>query len=336
MIVDAHNHVIPKAIVSLLEADAETFGVTVDKTGELGRLVHREGFAYPMFKEFLDPAEKVRKLDEHGFDKAVISPSPTLFFYRIDGERSADFVRALNEEIATFVSFAPDRLIGMGTLPMQSPEASIKEIDYLVDVLGIRSVMIGTHIDGVQLADPSLRSVLRHAAERDVFILTHPYYFGSKPGLEPYYLTNLIGNPLDTTVMAAHLIFSGVMEEIPGLKICLSHAGGFAPYQIGRLVHGASVRPEAKTTKVSPKDLLKRFYFDTITHDPAALRYLVDFAGADHVLIGTDIPFDMADLKPFETLREAGLSADEHNKIVGGNAIRLCTTENVRRIQNAG
>ncbi|WHS33902.1 amidohydrolase family protein [Brucella sp. NM4] len=335
MIVDAHNHVIPESIISYLEKDAETFGVGVDGTGDSRRLVHREGFAYPMFGEFLDPFEKVRKLDERGLDMAVISPSPTLFFYRIAGERNAEFVRLLNEQIAAFVRSAPGRLIGMGTLPMQSVEASISEIDYLVDELGIRSVMIGTHIDGVQLADPSLRPVLRHAASRGVFILTHPYYFGSKPGLEPYYLTNLIGNPLDTTVMAAHLIFSGTMDEIPDLKICLSHGGGFAPYQIGRLVHGWKVRSETKTTTTSPKELLRRFYFDTITHDAEALRYLIDFAGADQVLVGTDIPFDMADPDPIRTLADIGLDERSKQKITAGNAINLCAPVNIRRLANA-
>lgn len=336
MIVDAHNHVIPESIITYLEKDVDTFGVTIGGSGDSRRLIHREGFAYPMFSEFLDPVEKVRKLDERGLDMAVISPSPTLFFYRILDERNAEFVRLLNEEIAAFVRSAPDRLIGMGTLPMQSPEASIAEIDYLVDSLGIRSVMIGTHIDGVQLADPSLRPVLRHAAARGVFILTHPYYFGSKPGLEPYYLTNLIGNPLDTTVMAAHLIFSGAMEEIPDLKICLSHGGGFAPYQVGRLVHGWNVRPETKTPALSPKELLKRFYFDSITHDPQALRYLVDFAGADHVLLGTDIPFDMADLDPMKTISEAGITEQDRARILSGNAIELCSAITPRRLANAG
>jgi len=334
MIVDAHNHVIPQGTVAQLEKDVEGFGVKVEGSGDSRRLVHREGFAYPMFKEFFDPAEKVRKLDASGFDKAVISPSPTLFFYRIDGGKNTEFVRGLNEEIASFVRYAPNRLIGMGTLPMQSAEASIAEIDYLVDQLGIRAVMIGTHIDGVQLADPTLRPVLRHAADRDIFILTHPYYFGSKPGLEPYYLTNLIGNPLDTTIMAAHLIFGGVMEELPGLKLCLSHGGGFAPYQIGRLVHGWGVRPETKTTSVSPKELLKRFYFDTITHDPEALRYLVEFAGADHVLMGTDIPFDMADPAPLQTLKNAGLSEQDYDLINGGNALRLCSMANTRSLED--
>lgn len=335
MIIDAHNHVIPQAVVSYLKEEAAIFGVSVDGSGPERRLVHKEGFAYSLFGEFLEPQEKVSKLDERHLDAAVISPSPTLFFYRVEAKRNAEFVRLLNDEIAAFVRSAPDRLIGMATLPMQSPDAAIAELDYIVDKLGMRSVMIGTHIDGVQLADPSLRPVLKHAAARGVFILTHPYYFGSKPGLEPYYLTNLIGNPLDTTVMAAHLIFSGVMEEIPDLKICLSHGGGFAPYQIGRLVHGWKVRSEAKTVGHSPKQLLKRFYFDTITHDPQALRYLIDFAGAEHVLMGTDIPFDMADPDPAGTLADIGLDHRSAHRITAGNAIDLCAATNFGSLANA-
>ncbi len=176
--------------------------------------------------------------------------------------------------------------------------------------------------------------MLQKAADLGVFILTHPYYFGAKPGLEPYYLTNLIGNPLDTTVMAAHLIFGGVMEEIPHLKICLSHGGGFAPYQIGRLVHGQNVRKEAQTTGIPPKELLKRFYFDTITHDPEALRFLVSLVGADHVLLGTDIPFDMADLAPLKTLRAAGIEAAELELISGKNAIDLVGAPVVKGLLN--
>jgi aminocarboxymuconate-semialdehyde decarboxylase len=324
MIVDAHNHVIPRSIVDLLTSSPEPFGVTTDNSSGAVRMIHREGFAYPLFDEFVEPAEKLRQLDQRGFDKAVISPSPTLFFYRIEGARNAEFVRRVNEEVAAFAAVDPTRMLAMGTLPMQSPEASIAELDHLVNELGIRSVMIGCHIDGVQLAAPQFRDVLRRAEELDVFILAHPYYFGAKPGLEDYYLTNLIGNPLDTAVMAAHLIFGGVMDELPELKICLSHAGGFVPYQIGRLVHGWNVRREAKTTTSSPKDLLRRFYFDTITHDSAALQYLIGFAGEQHVLLGTDLPFDMADVTPVSTLRGIdGLSEEAFALISGGNALRL-------------
>ncbi len=323
MIVDAHNHVIPQAIVESLNEDREIFGVKIEATAAGRKVSHREGFAYPLFEEFLTPANKLAAMDRRGIDVTVISPSPTLFFYRTESDANARFVRSLNLAIAEFVDSAPDRLIGMGTLPMQSPEASLAELDFLVGSLGMKSVMIGTHIDGVQLADARFRPVLRRASELGVFILTHPYYFGSKAGLEPYYLTNLIGNPLDTTVMAAHLIFGGVMEELPNLKICLSHAGGFAPYQVGRLVHGNLVRPEAQTTKLPVKELFKRFYFDSITHDPQALGYLVSVVGADHVLLGTDIPFDMADIEPTRTLRESGIGDNAIEKICSRNALTL-------------
>ncbi|MBZ7924177.1 amidohydrolase [Ensifer adhaerens] len=322
MIVDMHNHIIPQASINRLLADVETFGVAID--ADAGRIAHREGFAYPLFREFIDPIEKLRQLDERGFDKAVISPSPTLFFYRAEARRNVEFVRQLNEDIAAFAAQGEGRLLGMGTLPMQSPEDSVAELDYLVDHLGIRSVMIGTHIDGVQLSAPQFRPVLKHAADRGVFVLLHPYYFGSKPGLEDYYLTNLIGNPLDTAVAAAHLIFSGVMEELPKLKICLSHGGGFIPYQVGRLVHGQLVRKEAQTTRLSAKQLLRRFYFDTITHDVQALKFLLDLVGPEQVLLGTDIPFDMADLAPMSALNAIeGLSDTARSLVAGGNALRL-------------
>lgn len=324
MIVDAHNHVIPAAIVAHLAENEEPFGVKVDRSGAATRLVHREGFAYPLFEEFLTPAEKIAKLDARGLDAALISPSPTLFFYRIAPEAEAAFARRVNDEIAAFAATAPDRLRPMGTLPMQSPDHALAELERITGELGMRAIMIGCHIDGAALSEAKFRPVLRRAAELGVLILTHPYYFGTKPGLEKYYLTNLVGNPLDTAVMAADLIFGGVMDELPDLKICLSHGGGFLPYQIGRLVHGQKVRREAQTITSSPKDLLKRFYFDTITHDAGALAYLIDLVGAEHVLLGTDIPFDMADETPLRTLDAVpGLSPEDRERITGRNAWRL-------------
>ncbi|CEJ13449.1 Amidohydrolase [bacterium YEK0313] len=327
MIVDVHNHVIPGPVVRLFEEVPEPFGVKVERAGGATRLVHREGFAYPLFDEFVDPAVKLRELDRRGLDAAVISPSPTLFFYAIDPDAEAAFVRRVNDEIATFSSASPHRLRPMGTLPMQSPDHALAEMQRIVDEHGMRAVMIGCHINGIALSAPRFRPIFRKAAELGLLVLTHPYYFGTKPGLEKYYLTNLVGNPLDTAVMAADLIFGGVMEELPDLRICLSHGGGFLPYQIGRLVHGRKVRLEAQTTQRSPKDLFRRFYFDTITHDPAALAYLIDLVGPQQVMLGTDIPFDMADETPMATLDSVeGLSAEARGLIASGNAVRLIGT----------
>jgi aminocarboxymuconate-semialdehyde decarboxylase len=167
--------------------------------------------------------------------------------------------------------------------------------------------------------------VLRRAAELGVFVFAHPYYVGAKTGLADYYLTNLIGNPLDTTTCIANLMFSGALDELPELKVLLAHGGGFAPYQIGRLVHGHRVRSETRARSSSdPKTLLRRFYFDSLVFEPQALRYLVDLVGADHVAIGTDAPFDMADDDPAATLANVpGLTHDENHEICCGTALRL-------------
>src|SRR6185312_8032192 len=146
--------------------------------------------------------------------------------------------------VAEMVAGKPDRLRGMATVPMQHPEAAVAELERVHKMHRFKAVEIGTSIEGAQLAEDRFRPLLRRAAELGIFVFAHPYYVGSKAGLESYYLTNLIGNPLDTTVMLANLMFSGALDELPELKIVLAHGGGFAPYQIGRLVHGHRVRSE--------------------------------------------------------------------------------------------
>jgi len=175
-------------------------------------------------------------------------------------------------------------------------------------------------------ADPQYRPLLRRAQELKMTLFVHPNTVGAGAGrLADYYLANIVGNPLETTIMLAHLIYSGALDELKDLKLLLAHGGGFAPYQIGRLVHGHRVRAEARAnTGSSPKALLRRLYFDTITHDPQALRFLIDLVGADHVLLGSDAPFDMGDEDPAASIgRVAPLGEDERALICGGNAMRL-------------
>ena len=154
-------------------------------------------------------------------------------------------------------------------------------------------------------------------------LIVHPYYVAPQPGLEDFYLTNLIGNPLATTVCAARLIFSGVLDELTGLRLVLMHGGGYLPYQIGRLDHGHRVRPEARGCAHPPSAYLGRFWFDTVTHAPRPLRFLTDTVGADHVVYGTDFPFDMAAGPLQEQIEGTGLSEEEIAAIAGGNAAHL-------------
>jgi aminocarboxymuconate-semialdehyde decarboxylase len=220
----------------------------------------------------------------------------------------------------------PDRLRGMATLPMQDTDAAVTELERVVKEHGFRSVELGCRIKGELLADAKFRPVLKRAQELGVFIFTHPYIAGSlPPDLGCYYLGNTAAMPFDTALMAAHLMFSGALDQLPALKIVLAHGGGHLPYQIGRLAHGYQVRKEARAnTSRSPLEQLRRFYFDALTHDTDALRFLIGKVGADRVTIGTDAPFDMAEDDPLAMIAAVpGLTDEQRARIYGLNALEL-------------
>jgi len=248
-----------------------------------------------------------------------------MFYYWAGVDLAVKAARLVNDGIADMVAAKPSRLRGMATIPLQHPDAAIAEMERVVREYDFKAIEIGTSVEGVQLAERKFRPILRRAQELGLFVFAHPYYVGAKSGLECYYLTNLIGNPLDTTVMLANLMFSGALDDLEELRLCLAHGGGFTPYQIGRLVHGHKVRSETHgQSATSPKQLLRRLYFDSLVFDPQALRYLIDLVGADHVCIGTDSPFDMGDEHPDETIRSIPrLTDEEHDHICSGTALQL-------------
>lgn len=301
----------------------------IDGQGETRRVMHDQGYAYPLFEEFTDSRAKLQAMDRKNIDVSVLSPPPPLFYYWADPETGARVARLVNDGLAEFVAANPARFRGMATVPMQDTEAAVKELERVVTEHGFRAVEIGTSIEGRPLAAEAFRPVLRRASELGVFVLAHPYYVGAKEGLEDYYLTNLVWNPQDTTVMVANLIFGGVLDELTDLKMCVAHGGGFVPYQIGRLEHGHRVRPETHAlTKTPPTELLRRLFFDTIVFNPRALRYLIDVVGAGRVALGTDAPFDMGDEEPLKTVDGIpGITSEERDDILAGTASRLLSEE---------
>ncbi len=323
--IDIHSHVIPARMIDGIAKTPQAFAARIEGEPGAQRVIHEQGYAYPLFAEVHDVEAKVESMDRKGIDVSVISPAPPMFYYWAGVDVALQAARLVNDGIADMVHTNPGRLRGMATIPLQHPDAAIAEMERVVREHGFKAVEIGTSVEGEQLAEPRFRPILRRAHDLGVFVFAHPYYVGAKRGLEGYYLTNLIGNPLDTTIMLANLMFSGALDELPDLKICLAHGGGFAPYQIGRLVHGHRVRAETHAkSRTSPKALLSRLYFDSLVFDPAALRYLVDLVGADHVCIGTDAPFDMADDAPLSTMAAMPrLSSDEQHALCCGTALRL-------------
>jgi aminocarboxymuconate-semialdehyde decarboxylase len=323
--VDLHNHVIPRTIVDAIAGRPGEFAARLERGGPLQRIVHDQGFAYPLFPEFTEVEAKLESMDRRGIDVAAISAAPTMYYYWADAKTAIAASRLINDGIAGMVAERPERLRGMASLPLQDPRAAVAELERVVRHYGFRAAEIGTTVEGVHLADARYRPLLRRAEELGVFLFAHPYYLGSTCGLEPYYLTNLIGNPLDTAIMAAHLMLSGALDEFKDLRILLAHGGGFLPYQVGRLAHGHAVRPESRMhTQTSPLEQVRRFYFDSITHHPQALRFLIDLAGADRIALGTDAPFDMGLETPVAALDAVPrLSDAERAQICCGTAFRL-------------
>ncbi len=323
--IDVHSHVLPKEMLDALSARPERFKMRYIADGKHRRVAKDGGGGQPVFDEFFDPAAKVAGMDRKGLDVSIISPAPIAYFYWLDADAGLEAAQLVNDGIANMARAFPERLMGMGTLPMQNPDAAVAELERIVKQHGFRSVELGTSVGNEQLADPRFRPVLRRAQELNVFIFAHPYSNSAVCNLDDYYLSNLIGNPLQSTIMASHLMFSGVLDELKKLRICLAHGGGYLPYQIGRFNHGHKVRSETRAlTKTKPNALLRRFYYDALTHDPRALRYLIDLVGADRVVIGTDAPFDMGEEHPIDMIGKVkGLSAKDREQIFSKTALRL-------------
>lgn len=322
MNIDFHSHVIPQAFVSAIESDPVRIAAHIEGQGATRRVMHDQGYVYPLFPEFIDVGAKLAAMDRKGIDVSVLSPAPPTFTYWAERDVAVDVNRLVNDGVAEMVAMAPDRLRGMGIVPMQHPDAAVEELERIVKLYGFRAIEIGTGVEGAKLSEPRFRPVLRRAQDLGVFVFAHPYYVGNKSGLEDYYLTNLIGNPLETALMVADLMFSGTLDELPDLKIGLAHGGGFVPYQIGRLVHGHKVRSETRAKSASsPLELLRRFYFDSVVFEPQALGFLVNLVGAERVFLGTDAPFDMGDEAPIQTLADApGLTEAQRAQVAGDTA----------------
>jgi aminocarboxymuconate-semialdehyde decarboxylase len=215
--------------------------------------------------------------------------------------------------MARHIAAHPTRFMGIATLPMQAPEKAADELKRAVTKLGLRGTMFASNIMGKNLDDPSFEPVWATAEELGAFIFIHPNNVAGADRLRSYYLTNLIGNPLDTTIAAACLIFGGVMDRFPKLRVCLAHGGGFTPYQAARWEHGWKVRPEPKkNVKTQPVDIAGRFFYDTILHSAAVLEFMIGHVGADRVLLGSDYPYDMGMLDCVAHVR--GLKIADANK----------------------
>ncbi|WP_138418127.1 amidohydrolase family protein [Aquibacillus sediminis] len=321
MNIDMHSHFIPEKFIKEIKKANSPFQADLVTKGGKPFIQHEQGYIYPYLDSFYDEGVKLREMNEKEIGVTVLSTAPPLFYYWADKDVAHYAAQLVNDEVASFVKKNPTRFRAMATVPMNDVELACQELDRVVREYGIKAVEIGSHIEGKLLTDKEYYPFFKKAEELGVMVFIHPYYIGSKNNLEKYYLTNLIGNPLDTSVTIAHMIFSGFTQRFPFLNVCFAHGGGYIPYQIGRLEHGYKVReePKADGLKQSPTEVLKKFYFDSITFNKQSLEFLVDLVGSEKVLMGSDYPFDMGDPQPVQTIHSLGIEVSDKNKILSQN-----------------
>ncbi|HVV61042.1 MAG TPA: amidohydrolase family protein [Pseudolabrys sp.] len=323
--IDTHTHILTEETMALLRKESPKAAVNIAPLDKEAVTLDVAGVAYKPFPHGgYDVERRLKDMDATGVDVHVLSATPQTYLYGLEPALGVVTSAIQNDQMAKLVKQKPDRFMAIGTLPMQAPDAAAKELRRAMTKLGMKGAMFASNIMGKNLDDPGFEPLWATAEELGAFMFIHPNNVAGADRLKSYYLTNLIGNPLDTTIAAACLIFGGVMDRHPKLKIMLAHGGGFTPYQAARWEHGWKVRPEPKkNVPEQPKNIAKRFMYDTILHSDRTLEAMIGLVGVERVMLGSDYPYDMAMLDCVHHVRALSISDADKNAILGGSAQKL-------------
>ena len=325
-VVDVHTHLLPPELPRWKERFGYGGFIRLEHTGPCrARMLKDDGRGFREVEENLwAPAARLADCERFGVDVQVLSTVPVMFSYWAKPEDGAEVARFLNDHLASVVSGAPDRFIGLGTLPMQAPSLAARELERCVRSLGLAGVQIGTHVNDWNLSDPALFEVFATAAELGAAVFIHPWDMMGEARMRKYWLPWLVGMPAESSLALCSLIFGGVLERLPTLRVAVAHGGGAFPATLGRIQHGFEARPDlvAVDNPVPPRAYLGRFWVDSLVHDPDMLRFLVKLLGEDRVMLGSDYPFPLGEAVPGTLIRSVPELAAARAKLLGENALR--------------
>ncbi|MEB3205233.1 MAG: amidohydrolase family protein [Candidatus Sericytochromatia bacterium] len=308
MIVDVHTHVLPRTWPDMADRwGAGPWPSLVHGAMGCTKLMVGDRPLRDVDARLWDMPTRLAAMDEAGIDCHVLSTVPVMFSYWAPGKAAADLGRLLNDHVADWVRERPDRFFGLGTLPMQAPDLAVAELERCVRELGLRGVQLGTHVLGRNWDDPALESVLAAAAELDAAVFIHPWDMMASERMPAWFAPWLVGMPAETALAAGSLMFGGVLDRHPALRIGLAHGGGAVPYLLGRFDRGFAARPDLCATRTTnaPSTQWTRFWVDTLVQDAASLRLLAEKSGRDRLMLGTDFPFPLGEAVPGEAIRQA-------------------------------
>ena len=323
--IDIHAHWYPREWLDLFERDGAAEGAALERT-KTGYVIRTANILNAFDDRFVDLAHRLDDMDRQGVDIHALSLTAPMVYWASPGFGLA-LAQAYNDAASAAHVRHPHRFVGLAMLPMQAPELALRELDRAATLPGMRGLYLATHVNGANLDERRFWDVYAKAEELRWPVFLHPIDTIGRERTSRYYLKNLLGNPYDTGVAAASLVFGGVLDAFPRLEVNLPHAGGTFPWLIGRMDHGTKVRPELTHMKSPPSAYLRRFTYDTIGHNDTINAQLVRMVGADRVLLGSDYCFDMGLEDPVRDLARLNLTTQEQALVRGGTAARLLGLE---------
>ena len=318
--IDIHTHILPPAVPRW----GEGFIVVEPVDASCARMLRSDG---TLFREIgsncWDPAERLRECDAAGVGAQVLSTVPVMFSYWAAPEKGNDVARFLNDQLAETCRAHPRRFVGLGTLPMQAPGLAVRELERCVHDLGLAGVQIGSHVNDWNLSAPELFPVFARAAELNAAVFVHPWDMMGQERMQRYWLPWLVGMPAEVSLAICSLIFGGVFERLPALRVAFAHGGGAFPGTFGRIEHGFQARPDlcAADNPFPPSRYLDRIYVDSLVHEPRALGLVLDTFGVDRVAIGSDYPFPLGEARPGALIDSLRLAPAQLERVRCGTAL---------------